>query len=99
MGLQPGDVLEAVNGEAINVLRAEEVSARLHAKAGTTINLTIQRALRDSQRWCCGLANYSADDIKSFKRVRIGLQNGRKSTVDEFVDGKSLDVNKTAYCR
>ena len=42
-GLQPGDLLEAVNGTATDVLTPEEVSATLHAKAGTTVKLTIQR--------------------------------------------------------
>jgi len=36
-------VIEGVNGEEINVMRLEEVSTRLHAKAWTRIKLTTQR--------------------------------------------------------
>jgi len=43
-GIQPGDLLEAVNGEATaDIPTPEGVSAKLHAKAGTSVKLTIQR--------------------------------------------------------
>lgn len=42
-GLQAGDLLEAVNGDATEGLTPEQVSTRLHAKAGTTVKLAIQR--------------------------------------------------------
>jgi predicted aspartyl protease len=47
-GVQEGDVLVAVNGEAVDTLRPEEVSKRLHAKEGTVIALTTERNTRRS---------------------------------------------------
>ncbi len=42
-GLLAGDLLEAVNNDATEGLTPEQVSTRLHAKAGTTVKLAIQR--------------------------------------------------------
>jgi predicted aspartyl protease len=42
-GLQAGDLLEAVNGDVTSGLTPEQISTSLHAKAGTTVKLTIQR--------------------------------------------------------
>lgn len=42
-GLLAGDLLEAVNSDATEGLTPEQVSTRLHAKAGTTVKLAIQR--------------------------------------------------------
>ena len=42
-GIEPGDRISAVDGESVNALTAEQLSKKLHAKAGTSIKLNLDR--------------------------------------------------------
>ena len=41
--LHEGDILEAVNDERLNAMTIQDIAARLHAKPGTAIKLTVAR--------------------------------------------------------
>lgn len=43
-GIEPGDHISAVDGESVSALTAEQLSKKLHARAGTSIKLNLDRS-------------------------------------------------------
>jgi carboxyl-terminal processing protease len=107
VGLQPGDVIEAIDGEPVAKMTTDEAVARIKGKTGTDVDLTIDRGGREQVSFSITRApiefpnlraEMTKDDIGYINLVGFARGAGKQlhdeveRLVDDGAEGIVLDI-------
>ncbi|HUC87031.1 MAG TPA: S41 family peptidase [Candidatus Saccharimonadales bacterium] len=74
-GLQPGDIIAAVNGVDTSSMTLDEAVAAIRGKAGTKVTLTIERGSNSPQQFTITRANITVPSVTWSMKAEMGGAN------------------------